>query len=1407
MQSPISKISNLKFGLLSADEIRNESVVKIDKQELYNGSVPVENGLFDRKMGTIDANDICDTDLLPNMNSPGYFGHIELNLPIFSHNNINTILQTLSVICIKCGNLIHPLYGDEFGPSLDEIVNMPKDTLPYPSEEYMLNMPANKRLHKLKTIKFKGESQKSHSPVCKYCNNNQPSKYVLNQMRGVDCIDARFGEKVSKEIYPEYVFRLFKKITDKNCYILGFDPITAHPSSLILHAIPVCPPICRPYIDQGNGLVSQDHITIRYQDILKSNELVKNTFTSSVKAREKGREFLAHDVATLFDNETGNGFIPKGSKSQIHQTFAQRIKGKIPKLGRIRANLMSSRVEMSARSVITPDPMIDLDEIGIPIYIAKKLTFPEKVTNRNISFLVKCFENGDTYPGSVGVIPQGSNRIMKDKNYLVKVGDIVVRHLCDGDYVLMNRAPTLHKKSMMGHRVKIFKGYSFRLNVNVTEPYNADFDGDEMNLHCPQSVYSSTELSSLAGLNNQCMSAASSEPAIPFVQDNVLAAHMMTTNNDKITSKKDFMNIIARGAPYYYGYSSKDSLKGVDILKYFSPEFLNINLENMNKNTLKKIVKETYHEYGEKACFYTISTLQKLFGEYFSANLYSIGPKDLIREGGEVETEVDELLTKMIHQLSTRLSQIHKGKVSPDGDLFESFVNKLNSDLDNKCEKLLGSKERSRFKPMIESGSKGKKKNIKQMKGFLGQQIVNGRRTNSGYTDRTLPHFHKYSENIETRGFIKSSFSKGLHPHEFFFHAGGGREGLIEQALQTGQTGYIQRELIKTLEDLTVKWSNVVSDAQGNIVQFLYGEDGFTGEKMENHSINVANDGRSLEMTHSLTVNKKDWMNCVLTKSIQEDENMFKVYYNTLVSLRRRLSRAAGGDGARFPINLKRKLTILVNKFSLSKKVKTDLDPLTILMSYHGLIDRCQINKCNHGTQLLEYMLYAFAGPKELICKYRVTKKAFSYFVKNIEESFKFSKIEPGESVGILAAQSLGEPCTQLTLNSFHFAGAGRSQGLPRIQELLNMENKPMLAVSEIYLQPPHCFVESDANNICDEINCHRLKDVIVSYKLYFTGIDGPEIRNYMNLEKLTNATGYMSSPWILKLFLDVENVRITDTWTCLNNLPFVHNPILESEEKTITFRISVYNVKDATKKNGQNLIDESGDFYVNDIKQIVEKGLEPIIIKGISPLRDAFVEETIYNRYDEILDTNVPQKIFKIIASGTNLEEILCNPAIDPYLTNSNNIIDAYNIFGIEAARTVFIKELHSVLKEVAPLDVRHVSVLVDRLVQNGTLSQANSTGMDDFENGPLAKASFEKVLYHLHSSSLTGSIDTLDGISSNIMVGQVAPCGTGTVDVSIDEKAKLYMVRNESPGVGRARRRDRRGASRAPMIHFDID
>tara|TARA_B100000902_G_C27322445_1_gene925659 strand:- start:2188 stop:6489 length:4302 start_codon:yes stop_codon:yes gene_type:complete len=1427
-----SRISSLQFGTLSPEETRKNSVTEITKYQSFKADgKPIPQGLFDTKMSPTDKSERCETDLLPMDLTPGYFGRIELNVPIYNHFFIDTISEILSLICIECGNLLIPPFDSEKNPksmSIEKIIHYSDKLIP--SEKDLLSLPKKLRIARLKKI----EQKKDEDKICPICSCIQPKKYVKN-LRTIDSIDAVYKNKDIRSIYPEYVYRLFKKISSKSCSILGLDYYNSNPSSLVLHNIPVCPPLCRPFIKQGNGLLSQDHITLRYEEILKSNMTIKGYLNKGQhKQRERFREYLAHDIATLFDNDPNGIFpsLPRGA-SQPHQTFAQRLRGKEPKNGRIRGNLLSRRVEMSGRSVITPDPMIDLNEIGIPKKIAKTISYPEKVNLSNRSFLEKCIENGkDVYPGALGLIRNNTNFTIKPKpKTLLEVGDIVLRHLIDGDYVLMNRQPTLHKKSFMGHKVKIMDGYSFKLNVNVTEPYNADFDGDEMNLHCPQTISTLTEVIELAGLKNQNMSGASNSPAIAFVQDNVLAAYMMTTNQNAF-SQREFMNVIARGAPYYYGISSKNSFSGKEILSFFTPNYTDTITKTVNKKDLIKIISKCYHEFGEHKCFEMTGSMQKLLNEYLIHHTYSIGPKDLQRSK-EIHNKVDDAASQMIKNISKRIEKIHNSQVNCDKDLFEQFVNEEIAKATSISENLLYKDEKSRFEPMIKSGSKGKKKNITQMKGFLGQQIVNGKRTNTGYTNRTLPHFHKYSEDISTRGFVRSSLSKGLHPFEFFFHAGGGREGLIEQALQTGQTGYIQRQMVKTLEDMTIKWSHTVNDAQNNIVQFSYGDDNATGESIQEINIrNIFCSYDQLDLKYNLLSNAskehlKISIEPQIIKQIPQDTKLFEKYFEQFIEMRNELiddiintekeSNQSNMFKVYHSINIDEKLQIIINKYKLSKTNKTDLDPTTILISYKELFERCSISQFFECDYLFKFLVYAKAGPKQLICEHRLTREAFKEFLLNLEKSYKFSRIEPGEPVGIIAAQSIGEPCTQLTLNSFHFAGAGRSQGVPRLKELMYLEPSGRNnSSSHIYLREPHCFIEKDAQIILSEIESITIKDILKSYEFFFDSknVSNEKVLHYKKLEIETGVHETITSPWILRFeLLKTKTSSLYDTWAILNDQDYINNPILDIENYAIFFRIDV---EDATNANGKNRIiplPKKGeipmDFQISKINDIVDIGILPLQINGIQNISNAKVEQFISYYRDPIVGSVIEKKKYFITANGSQLIDLFNNPAIDTQKTVSNNVLDIYETFGIEAARHILIEELSAVLKDVGDLDIRHISLLVDRMVGTGTLLSVNMRGMDGYENGPLTKASFERITNEFINAGLRGEVENVNGMASNIITGQAPPTGTGTVSVSIDEEMfnQFYIFKNTTKSKKGKKSTTKQNYKKKNIVHFSID
>tara|TARA_Y100000389_G_C17461528_1_gene522109 strand:+ start:86 stop:3580 length:3495 start_codon:yes stop_codon:yes gene_type:complete len=1133
--------------------------------------------------------------------------------------------------------------------------------------------------------------------------------------------------------------------------------------------------------------MSNDHITIRYEDVLKSNNLIKGVISQAQDGKiEKYREYLTHDVTTAFDNRASEGFTSMPPKSiQPHQTFAQRLKGKQPKNGRIRGNLMSRRVEMSARSVITPDPMIDLDEIGLPKHIAMRLTYPEKVTLKNIEFLKKCINNGpDEYPGAENILIN-SKKIKPGKNVVLNIGDIVNRHLIDGDIVIMNRQPTLHKKSMMGHRVRIMPGYSFRLNVNVTEPYNADFDGDEMNLHCPQSTAAVNEAYTLAGLKNQSMSPASNSPAIAFIQDNVLACYNMTKDSSAFT-RRELMNVLSKGAPYYYGkLSNKKVFSGNEVMTFFTPDYSIPSSSEMKKKDLFNLVKRTYHENGIKQCFAMSGYLQKLLCEYMSHKFYSIGPKDLVRSKYANE-KVDEAADDMMKNIENYINNIHSSKVTSNKNEFEKFINEEIQKASNKSEAVLQDKEESRFKALIVSGSKGKKKNISQMKGFVGQQIVNGKRTNTGYSNRTLPHFYKYSEDAKTRGFIRNSFSTGLHPYEFFFHAGGGREGLIEQALQTGQTGYIQRQMIKTLEDMVVCWNNTVSDAQGNIVQFLYGDDGVMGESIEVQKIDTLSKSlKEMEISHSLTIDDTHWKVCIdasILKKYPQDLVLHNKFFDDYMKLRNEFVEAylpsPVPNECQLAVNVLRKLELLTHKFNLNKEHQTDLDPTSIIKQYTKLFENCTIHKYSPGIELFKLMVLTHASPKALICVYRVTRIAFNYFLKDLESSFKNTRIEPGEPVGMIAAQSIGEPCTQLTLNSFHFAGAGRAQGVPRLKELMYLESNGLDgATTLIYLKKPFSLVKENTLKIVKEIEGTKIGDIMTGYELLFeskasNNAMNDDLTQYLNLENSTGADESKSSPFILKLeFLEQSFDTITDVWKCIDKSDFSSNVIMMYDKYSIMFRIDIYET--VSLSNGRKIINKDLPFNISQINDIIDNSIAPRYISGIQRLRGSEIKSIVSYYKDDNLGSINKTETFMIETVGTNMKELFKNPAVDTNLTVSNNILDMYDLFGIEVARTILIQELSSVLKDVGTLDSRHISVLADRMVGKGYLTGTNSRGMEPYNSGPLAKASFEKVVGNIRDAAFSGDIDYIKGISANIMVGQAPPLGTGIVDVSINENS----------------------------------
>jgi DNA-directed RNA polymerase II subunit RPB1 len=475
-------INGIQFGVYSPEIILKKSVVNVNVDTLYDSNgEPRINGLFDPRMGYIEPHLKCKSCEQTYINCPGHFGHIELPKPVFNLQFEDYIIKILKCTCIKCSRLLvnknHQL--------IKNIITTTKGNYKDRFEKIF------KLCQKVKTC---GANEKKSDNLLYDnggCGAIQPSKYNSGQFRTDYIIGANWkyesGDNpinLNEDLTAEIVLAIFKRITEDDAIVMGFSPKWCMPSWLIITVLPVVPPSVRPSVRQYNSQRSEDDLTNKYYEIIKWCQQLRDKLSKNVNVApdiiKSYNDEIQHNVITLFNNEIKNipQALTRGGRPM--KTFTQRLKGKE---GRIRANLMGKRVDFSARSVISPDANLSIEELGVPKKIAMNLTFPEVVNKMNINRMYQLVRNGNkVYPGarSIKYINSGRQHLLLDDQDTSKIilnfGDTINRHLVNGDIVLFNRQPSLHKMSMMAHKVRVMEGNTFRLNVDVCKPYNADFD-------------------------------------------------------------------------------------------------------------------------------------------------------------------------------------------------------------------------------------------------------------------------------------------------------------------------------------------------------------------------------------------------------------------------------------------------------------------------------------------------------------------------------------------------------------------------------------------------------------------------------------------------------------------------------------------------------------------------------------------------------------------------------------------------------------------------------------------------------------------------------------------------------------------------------------------------------------------
>jgi DNA-directed RNA polymerase subunit A' len=843
MASVHKKVESVTFGAFSPKQMRALAAAKVVTPELYDREgYPVDGGLMDIRLGVIDPGLRCKTCGGKLKECPGHFGYIELARPVIHIKFVRPIFDLLRSTCTYCSRLLIP----------DADLRRYNETLEKVGNE--LGFEARRRKVKEIITKYKTKSK------CPHCQAKQ-EKIKLEKPYNFFEGDRRLS--------PIEVRARLEKISADDLIIFGFAK-NFRPESMVLTVMAIPPVTMRPSITLESGERSEDDLTHKLGDIVRINQrLFENINAGAPEVIiEDLWDLLQYHVTTFFNNEVAQLPPARHRGGQILKTLTNRIKSKE---GRIRYNLAGKRTDFSARTVISPDPLISLNEVGVPQSIAMNLTVPERVTEWNKAYLLKFVEQGPKkYPGANYVIkPDGRRKSITDETREeileeLDVGYQVERHLIGGDIALFNRQPSLHRMSMMCHQIKVLPGKTFRLNPAVCNPYNADFDGDEMNLHVPQTEEARAEAKILMLVQTQLISPRYGLSVVGCIHDGITGNYLLT--KELVLSRQEAIDLLYNcGVENVDGLKTKEKADGKLVFSQVLPsdfsfvgkdksggEVLitsgNLKTGLMDKSNLGQesglMLRNIYEEYGASATAKILEMISRLGTTVLTRRGFSIGIADMDLDK-ETQQNIQDLIDSAEEEAMRLIKQFRAGKLDPlPGRTLEETLELRILEALNKARNKSGDLAMRQVKnssaiTMARSGSRGNALNIAQMTAIVGQQALRGKRIDKGFSGRTLSYFKKNDLSPKARGFIRSNFKSGLKPTEFFFGAMTGRDALMDTALRTPKSGYLYRRLSNAMQDLKVEYDGSVRDAGGKIVQFAYGEDKIDVAKSKNGELDI----------------------------------------------------------------------------------------------------------------------------------------------------------------------------------------------------------------------------------------------------------------------------------------------------------------------------------------------------------------------------------------------------------------------------------------------------------------------------------------------------------------------------------------------------------------------------------------
>lgn len=1349
------KIGQIRFGVLDAKGIQQLSHIHCVSKNLYQqDSVhkAVPYGVLDNRLGTSQKDKKCETCGKGLADCVGHYGVVELELPVFHTGYFRAILNILHCICKTCSRVLLPL--SERAHFLDALQ---RPTLSY-LQKKGLHKKITERCRKqtvcchcgatngqvkkcglLKIIHERLKSSKKNDPLIKDYLEDFDDARGYNQE-----IDSVLGKATSDILNPLVVLNLFKSIPDEDIPLLVMNTQCGRPEDLVMTRIPV-PPLCiRPsVVSELKAGTNEDDVTMKLTEIIFLNDVIQRHRASGAKMQMimEDWDFLQLQCALYINSET-SGIPLNMQPKKPTRGFVQRLKGKH---GRFRGNLSGKRVDFSGRTVISPDPNLRIDQVGVPEHVAKILTYPERVTPHNLSLMRRLVRNGcDVHPGANFLEQRGTgfkrylrygNREQLAQN--LRLGDVVERHLMDGDIVLFNRQPSLHKLSIMAHLAKVLPHRTFRFNECVCTPYNADFDGDEMNLHLPQTEEARAEALVLMGTKANLVTPRNGEPLIAAIQDFITGGYLITQKDvffDRgkasqiaayllagkdvdmalqlpppairkpmaLWTGKQVFSLILRPSPkndvlLSLRAKGKAYTKGEEMCAndaYVLVRNSELLAGSMDKGTMGSGSKNNIfyillRDYGQQAAADAMWRLARVASFFMQNRGFSIGIGDVTPGAGLVRAKQD-LVSAGYSKCEEYIQQLKNGKLqaqpgcSEDETLEAVCLKELSVVRDHAGKACLRELHKTNS-PLIMAvcGSKGSFINISQMIACVGQQAISGHRVPNGFEDRSLPHFERHDRSPQARGFVEDSFYSGLTPTEFFFHTMGGREGLVDTAVKTAETGYMQRRLVKSLEDLCSHYDMTVRNSCGDIVQFYYGADGLDPAAMEGKDDTPVDFGRVLELTRARNP-------CPEETSLDE---------RTILHLN---EEVLGGErfkscGESF-------------RAALGNFVKGYAEKVGQTWRKHGI----------RGNK---------TKPRVLLQLDRLTVSQLESFYDTCRVKYLRAVMDPATAVGAVCAQSIGEPATQMTLKTFHFAGVASmniTQGVPRIKEIIN--------ASKVISTP---IITAALQNDTDPEYARRVKGRIEKTLL-------GEVSEY--LEEV-----FLPDDCFILIKLDLDRIRL-----------------LQLEVNADTVRYSIATSKVRVKAQNVRVVgaalvtvrpSESSKTSLYYAVQTLKEQLPHVVIRGIPTTSRAVIHAD---------DSAGPPTRYRLLVEGDGLREVMATYGVLGTRTSSNNTAEVEKTLGIEAARSTIIREIGVTMESHGiSVDRRHLMLLADLMTFRGEVLGITRHGLARMKESALMLASFERTADHLFDAAYYGQVDDVVGVSESIILGVPMGVGTGFFEV----------------------------------------